>query len=79
MDLLACESNELFLRYFKENMRDLIQRHPHIFGENKKDGLPDDFWVNHVSATFVETVRWWLDNGMKESPEKLSEYFLAVV
>jgi hypothetical protein len=32
-----------------------------------------------VSVTFVESVRWWIDSGMKESPEVLSEYFYAVI
>lgn len=78
LDLLACENNEVFLRYFKENLKLLIQKQPQLFGHKKEREIPDDYWINHVSATFVETVRWWIDNGMKESPEKLSEYFLAV-
>ncbi len=77
--LLACENNELFLRYFKENLKILIQKQPHIFGNKKERGLPDDYWINHISATFVETVRWWLSNGMKESPETISTYFLTVI
>ena len=79
LDLLACENNELFLRYFKENLKRLIQKNPQLFGKQKPEELPLDFWLNHVSSTFVETVRWWTDNGAKESPELLSEYFLAVI
>ena len=79
LELLACENNELFLRYFKENLKILIQKQPQIFGDKKRRDLPDDYWVNHISTSFVETVRWWIDNGMKESPETVSEYFLAVI
>ena len=79
LELLACENNELFLRYFKENLKVLIQKQPQLFG-NKKDGaIPEDYWINHISTTFVETLRWWLDHGRKESPETLSAYFLAVI
>ena len=77
--LLSCENNELFLRYFKEDLKLLIERQPRLFGDKKDRALPDGYWVNHVAASFVETVRWWLDSGMKESPEQLSEYFFAVV
>lgn len=77
--LLACENNELFLRYFKENLKMLIQTKPQILGDKKESELPDDYWINYVSSTFVETVRWWLSNGMKESPETLSAYFFAVI
>lgn len=79
LDLLACENNELFLRYFKENLKMLIRKKPEIFGNKKDSELPDDYWINHISATFVETVRWWIHNGMKESPEALSSYYLTVI
>lgn len=79
LELLSSENNELFLRYFKENLKKLIRRQPSIFGTNKSEEIPDDYWINHISATFVETVIWWLGNGMKESPEKLSVYFLSVI
>lgn len=79
LELLSCESNELFLRYFKENLKLLILKQPQIFCERKEGTYPDDYWINHISATFVETVRWWVNNGMKESPETLSGYFMAVI
>lgn len=79
LELLACENNELFLRYFKENLKKLIQRQPQFFESQKGRAVPNDYWINHISVTFVETVRWWLDSGMKESPETLSDYFLSVI
>ena len=79
LDLLGCENNELFLRYFKENLKYLINKHPHLFGGEKPNELPDDYWSNHISTTFVETVRWWLDNGMKENPQMLANYFYIAI
>ena len=79
LDLLACENNELFLWYFKENLKDLIKNHPHLFGGEKPREIPYDYWINHISATFVETIRWWLHNGMKESPQTLADYFHIAV
>lgn len=79
LDLLACESNELFLRYFKENLRTFIQKQPQIFGNKKNENIPDGYWVNHIASTFVETVRWWVGNGMKEDPETICTYFLSVI
>ena len=77
LDLLASENNELFLRYFKENLKELIQKQPESFGDGR--GLPESFFVNHIAATFVETVRWWAEHGMKESPETLADYFMAAI
>ena len=79
LDLLACESNELFLQYFRENLGMLIKKQPKIFGGKKPERLPEDYWIHHVSVTLVETIRWWLDHGMKESPETLADYFYTAI
>ena len=77
--LLCCENNELFLRYFKENLKELIKSRLCLFESKKSADLPLDFWINHISATFVESVKWWIENGLKEPPETISEYFLSVI
>jgi hypothetical protein len=41
--------------------------------------VPKEYWLNHLSATFIETLKWWIENGRKESPEELSKYFFAVI
>lgn len=75
LELLACESNALFLSYFKENLQKLISQQLHLFDSKKSKNLPTNFWVHHIAVTFVETIRWWIENGMQESPETLTEYF----
>ena len=79
LSLLMCQNNDLFLRYFKKGLKELINSQLSSLSEKKPQELPDSFWVNHVSATFVETIRWWIENGMKESPETLAEYFMTVI
>lgn len=77
--LLSCPNNELFLRHFKINLQRLIISKLSLFETRKSDKLPDSFWVNHIASTFVETVRWWIDNGMNEPPETIAEYFYLAV
>ena len=79
LDLLACENNELFLRYFKENLNKMIKDEPRISEFKNGRNIHDGYWVDYVSATFVETIRWWIANGMKESPETLYSYFESVI
>lgn len=79
LELLSCEDNGLFLRYFKDNLKELIRKHPTLFGIEKPDLLPEEYWINHVAATFVETVTWWIDNGMKETDETIANYFLMTL
>ena len=58
--LLASQNNELFLRCFKENLKELVKDQLYLFESEKTKELPRDFMINHVSATFVETIKWWL-------------------
>lgn len=79
LNLLICENNELFLTYFKENLKLLIKNQLSTFSDKKPEDLPDSFWINHISVTFVETIRWWIENGMKEPPEILAKYFMMAI
>lgn len=77
--LLSCRNNELFLEYFKNGVQDLVVRHIEDFEEKKPPILPLDFWIRHITATFIETLKWWLEQGMRQSPERITEYFLHAV
>jgi len=77
--LLSSKNDELFLGYFKSNLELLIENHLPFFESHRKCNVPDDFWKNHIISSFVETVKWWIKNGMVESPETITEYFFAIV
>jgi len=79
LGLLSSQNNEIFLRYFKSNLKELILTQYADKGLLKNSKLPEDYLVNHISATFVETVSWWLSRNRKESPEEMTEYFLTIV
>ena len=79
LDLLSCPNNGLFLQFFKENLQNLIARQLPLFESRKHKDLPDSFWCNHIASVFVETVQWWIGNGMHESPETITSYFYLAV
>lgn len=79
LGLLSCESSEIFLRYFKDSLIELIQNQfVNQNRKNKKD-IPLDFLINHISGSFVEMVLWWIKGRMKQTPEELDGYFRAVI
>lgn len=79
LGLLSCESSEIFLRYFKDSLIELIQNQfVNQNRKNKKD-IPLDFLINHISGSFVEMVLWWIKSRMKQTPEELDGYFRAVI
>ena len=79
LQLLSCESSEVFLRYFKDSLNELIQNQ--FINQNRKNntGIPRDFLVNHISGSFVEMVLWWIKGRMTQTPEELDRYFRAVI
>ncbi len=79
LSLLSSRNNELFLRYFRDNLQLLIQRQHSLFEIRKCKDIPDSLWNDHIISTFVETLKWWIKNAMKESPEVITEYFLKMV
>lgn len=79
LELLSGQNDELFLQYFKYNLRELVASQLSLFAHRKSEALPEDFWIDHITVTFVETVRWWVNHGMKESPEQIAEYFFLTV
>ncbi len=77
--LLSCPNNELFLRYFKTDLQQLIRAQLPIFASEKTKELPEDLLVRHIAAAFTESVRYWTDNGMEASAETIASYFFMLV
>ncbi len=76
LELLTGRNNELFSGYFKRGLLTLTECQLSGLRQGKSPELPDAFWVNHISNTFAETVRWWVDHGLSETPEEIHRYFL---
>ncbi len=73
--LLSSQNNELFLGYFKGYLELLVESQLSLFESRKDKELPESFWKDHIVCTFIGTLKWWIDHGMKESPERITEYF----
>ena len=79
LKLLAGQNHQVFLQYFKNNLIELVRNQLELFQHRYTPGLPEPFWVDHIASTFVETVRWWVENGRKESAEQITGYFFMAV
>lgn len=79
LGLLSCESNELFLRYFRDSMNKLVREHLTVGDSGLASDVPMDFLINHITGSFVEMVLWWVRGNMHETPEELDRYFRAVI
>ena len=71
--LLSGESSELFLRYFKNGMKTVVEKQ--LDGCAPRPDLPAEFAVNHIAGSFIEMVYWWIEGGMRYTPKQLDDYF----
>ena len=79
LKLLSSQNNELFLKYFRKNLEELIESHTHLFENSNKTDIPASFRKNHIVSAFIETVRWWIENGMTESAEDINDWFFRII
>ncbi len=79
LELLSSPNNDLFLRYFKTGLVKLIESQLESFLTDNVKELPKDFLVNHIAGTFVETLRWWIEKDMEQSPETITAYFTKML
>ena len=79
LKLLSSTNNELFLEYFKTEVRLLIIKCKSYFDDKKPKSIPEDFWINHITSTFIETLRRWIKNKMDITPETIVKYFFLLV
>ena len=73
--ILGGESGELFMRFLKSYLRDLFLRYKADFSSR----VPEDFLLHHLSGSFAETVKWWMMEDTKHSPEEVAAYFMAMI
>lgn len=77
--LLCGENGDLFQRYFKESLNELVRTQVMGNAGGGDPDLPREFLVNHISGSFVEMVLWWLKGNRQYTPEELDRYFGAVI
>jgi AcrR family transcriptional regulator len=50
-----------------------LQEAETMFGTNRQPGIPIDIVVNHLMASLVMLIRWWLDNDRPYTPEQMGK------
>ena len=73
--ILGGESGELFLHYLKQYLYDLFAKYIEEFDPL----VPKDFLLQHLVASFAETVKWWMKEDTKYSPEDVAHFFMVMI
>lgn len=73
--LFACESGELFMNYLKGYLTEMfsgyIEKEPHQ--------APAEYLLHMMVCSFTETVRYWIAEDKKYTPEELTTYFMEYI
>ncbi len=77
--LLTGKNNQLFLSYFQDNLKKLVVKKLPVFLEKKPEELPVDFFISHITATFLQTLTWWAETKFLSSPKTITQYFYLTV
>jgi len=70
--ILSCESGEMFMSYFKNNLEKIFTNEL----QKKKTEVPKEYLLNHMVCDFAETVRWWMRHDTY-TPEEICKFFLS--
>lgn len=73
--ILSSESGEVFLRFFREYLRELFLR----YREEFRVDVPQEYLIHHLVGSFAETVKWWIAGEAKYTPEEMARFYLAVI
>ncbi|MDE5863490.1 MAG: TetR/AcrR family transcriptional regulator [Lachnospiraceae bacterium] len=73
--LFSCESGEIFMKYFKDYLRDMFL--PYI--STLKYNAPEEYMLNHAVCSFSETVKWWIAEHEEYSPEQVAGFFMECI
>lgn len=73
--ILMSDSSELFMGYFREQLKAMFQLYVHEFEWQ----VPREYLLMHLVGSFAETVRWWLREGMQTQPETVARYFMTTM
>ena len=68
--ILKSESGEIFMRYFKEYLKQIFKGEL----EQSSSDIPKEYILDHMVWDFAETVRWWMHHE-NYSPEDINRFF----
>ncbi len=79
LDLITGPNGDIVIKFFKDVNKKYIRKHLRLDRYERESKADNDFLVNYVSSTFFESLRWWIDHGMKDSPKTVTDRFHGIV
>ena len=73
------EGMDVFVDFCRNYFSNILEEHILIGYDEKSNEIPKDSLINYLITTFVETIRWWIKNDMKQSSQEIAGYYLKII
>ena len=73
--IMSGETEKLFTSYF----RDYLEQTFYDDISNPRSEVPKAFAVQFFTGSFCETIKWWINSGMKMSPEEVVDNYQKMI
>lgn len=78
MGIFSSEGMDVFVEFCRQYFSNVIEQYILRDYDEKSSGIPKSYLVNYVIGSFMETIRWWTKNDMKQSPQEIANYFVRI-
>ena len=65
-----------FKSYWNIKIQPIIKAH---VPAGQSPQIPLDMLTNHIISTLIELIKFWLQDGLKYTPEQMEEYFFELI
>jgi AcrR family transcriptional regulator len=76
--LLVRDTTGTAAHYFREGVQRLIEEEMPVEKSADLLGVPKAYLVDQLTSSYVATVKWWMEHGMREEPDVVRRNFRAV-
>lgn len=77
--ILLSNGNNLFLDEFKNHLTKFANSYFNNYPYPKDSPLPLELKKQLLVDGFITILKYWIDDDFKETPEKLTEYFISLI
>lgn len=78
--IINTECSELLFRKFKEYWNERVLKTVSLHKSSERQPkVPEVILSNHISATLIELIKWWLNSNMSYTSEQMAQYYVSLI
>ena len=78
LNLLVRQNNAVFYQAFKKELIHLLEKEQGIMDDPRAKIVSSGYWASYLADSFLSTIRWWYESGLRANAETVADSFLRV-